>query len=185
MKKIFALLFAFTLISAFLISCSKDENNPSTPSNYVTILGEFSIGDKTFTNHTFDLDTPTELEGYLTSNVAKLPVYNAIRIENEGIDIGNNMVFNFDLEINSASVGDNVSMYADISIIQNNSIPAKQSTSLYIYSESATANITRIGDVGDYIEGTFEGDFNYSTKVVPPFHVKGKFKVKRVLEPLK
>jgi len=179
MKKLYTAMLALTMVSAIFISCSKDDETPT--SNSITILGEFTIGDKTFTDHTFDLGSSSELEGYLTTINAKNSVNNAIRIENEGIDIGNNILFNFDLEVYSASVGDNISMYADVQVYQN--IPLKQTTSLYIYSNNATANITKVGDVGGYIEGTFEGDFNYSGKVVAPFYLKGKFKVKRVPEP--
>lgn len=174
-------MLALTIFSAIFISCSKDDENAS-PSNSITIQGEFTVGDKTFTNPTFDLGTPDDLTAYL-ANYGKSETYNTIVIDNEDVDLGDNFAMNYDIDIYSDTVGSDFSMSAYIAIYEN--IMAKQG-GLYIYSSGAKAKITKVGEVGGYIEGTFEGDFYYDKKAPEPapFYVKGKFKVKRVEQPL-
>lgn len=173
-------MLVLTMISAIFISCSKDDENTS-PSNSITIQGEFTIGTKTFTNPTFDLGSPADLTAYLGYNT-KTTEYNTIYIENEDIDLGNNIFMDYDIDIYSATTGSDFSMYVYVAIYEN--IPAK--SGLYIYSYDAKATVTKVGDVGGYIEGTFEGDFYYDKKIieVAPFHLKGTFKVKRINEPV-
>lgn len=101
-------------------------------------------------------------------------------MENDYIDLGNNIYLYYDFDIYSATTGSDIEMSAYIVIYEN----IQTKSNLYIYDLNALATITKVGDVGEYIEGTFEGDFDYDKKgVIPPFHVKGKFKVKRVEEP--
>jgi len=178
MKKLFAVMLALTMISTIFISCSKDENN--SPSNSITIQGEFTIGTKTFTNPTFDLGSSADLTAYL-ANYSK-STYNTIVISSDGIDLGNNFLMDYDIQIYSVIPGTDISMYAYVAIYEN--IPAK--SGLYIYSYDAKAKVTKVGDVGGYIEGTFEGDFYYDKKIPTPapFHLKGTFKVKRIEQPI-
>lgn len=179
MKKLLTSIFVLAFIGILLNSCKKDDENVAE--NTVTIQGEFTIGTKTFTNPTFDLGSPANLTAYL-ANYSKSSTYNTIVISNDNIDLGNNILMDYDIDIYSVTTGRDFSMYTYIAIYDN--IPAK--SGLYIYSYDAKATITKVGDVGGYIEGTFEGDF-YLDKKLPdpaPYHVKGKFKVKRVQEPM-
>ncbi|HSA05186.1 MAG TPA: hypothetical protein P5145_06320, partial [Tenuifilaceae bacterium] len=50
-------------------------------------------------------------------------------------------------------------------------------------SGSFTTTITKIEDIGGYIEGTYTGSFFISNKKEDPIIVDGIFKVKRIANP--
>lgn len=178
MKKLVSFIAVLAVASTLFVSCQKDDESPD---NVVTIQGELTLGDKTYTNPTFNLGSPTNHVGYLT-NYYPAKDYNGIYIEsNDNIDLGNNVKMEYGLQIYTSQPGAST-MYAWFEFYLDT--PAKQSY-YYIYSYEANVTITKVGDVGDYIEGTFEGDFWYGDKKGgdAPFYLKGKFKVKRVNTP--
>lgn len=177
MKKLISFIAVLAVVSALFVSCEKDEE---TLSNSVKIEGTFTIGEKTYTNPTFNLGEPEAHIGYLVNyGIAK--EYNGIYIEHaEDVDLGDNVELEYYFQIYSAQVGEST-MSSEFEIYLN--LPVKES-GLYIYSNNASVNVTKIGDVGGYIEGTYEGDFYYDDKKAEaPFFLKGKFKVKRINAP--
>jgi len=178
MKKLVSAIAVLAVVSALFISCEKDEESLS---NSVTIEGTFTIGEKTYTNPTFNLGEPEAHVGYLVNyGIAK--EYNGIYIgHEENVDLGDNVELEYYFQIYSAQVGEST-MYSEFEIYLN--LPVKES-GLYIYSGNASVNVTKIDEVGGYIEGTYEGDFYYDKKgSEAPFYLKGKFKVKRTNAPV-
>jgi len=178
MKKLFSVMLALAIFSAIFISCSKDDENAS-PSNSITITGEFIIGEKTYTNPTFDLGEPELHEGYVRPNYQnlKVPVPNMIEIEPfDQFDLGNNTVLDYGYSIYSDAPGTDLPSSAHIEVYLN---VAKES-GIWLYCDNLLTTVTKVGDVGGYIEGTYEGTFYPSVKSEVSYPVKGKFKVKRI-----
>jgi hypothetical protein len=101
--------------------------------------------------------------------------FNAITIEPvQEFDLGDYNFLMYYMDINSAEVGP-AQMSCNFRISSN-----LEKSGLYISSDAVDVNITHIGEVGGYIEGTYEGDFYEAVKKqTPPYHLKGQFKVKR------
>lgn len=174
MKKLLSALLVLTMISTIFISCSKDDENTS-PSNSISITGTFTVGDKTYTNPTFDLGDPSEHEGYIMPNYQKIPAPNQIKIQAaEDFDLGNNILLDYYCYINTNTPGE-ASASAYIEVYMN---VAKEG--LWIYCDNVTATVTKVGDVGGYIEGTYVGTFYPDKKIEVSYPVKGTFKVKRI-----
>jgi hypothetical protein len=175
MNKFIKVVYLFTLTGLSLVSCSKDENEPAF--NTLDIQGEFTVGTKTFTNPSFNLGSPDSLYAYV-ANYGKGSEYNTIVLANEDIDLGNNFTLDCEVEVYTNEPGTDLSMNARVSIYENSS----KGSDFTVFSEGAKATVTKVGEVGGYIEGTFEGDFYYPVKGNNdgPLQIKGKFKVKRV-----
>ncbi len=172
MKKIITLFSLIGLLCIGFVSCKKDSEEVAT--NYVKIEGTFTIGEKEYISPTFDLGNPEDHEAQLNTVISK-NTYNGITIiPAQAFDLGNDNSLMYYMEINSAEVGP-AQMYCNFRI--NSAI--NKSTSLFISNDEVNVNITKIGEVGGYIEGTYESDFYLSGEKQAPFHVKGKFKVKR------
>ena len=169
MKRLLTAIFVLALIGVSINSCKKDEATAS--GNSVTITGTFTVGDKTFTDPTFDLGTPEQHYGYTYYNT-KPPVATAIQIgsgEND-IDLGENVFLYYYMDIYSAAPGTAIETYSYFEVYLDT--PAK-STSLSIYSYDALATVTKVDEIGGYIEGTYEGDYYYDKKnETAPFHLR-------------
>ena len=174
MKRLLTAIFAFALIGIVFTSCKKDDE--TVLDNSITIEGTFTVGDKTYTNPTFDLGLSDQYIGYTYSNT-KLLFHNTIGVEIESFDLGNNALLDYSLTINTAVAGaEEISIQANLYIY----LDAAKTSNFQLYSDSAKAIVTKVDDVGGYIEGTFEGDFSEPGKKTTPYHVKGKFKVKHI-----
>lgn len=177
MKKLFTLIAMFALVGATFVSCEKDDESAS---NTITITGTFEVGDKTYTNPTFDLGSP---EDHIAWTQATTPMKNGsanmikVYLKDEIINIGGVYNLYYRLRIYNdqpgAADGDiNVEIFTD-----------EEKSSVYFGSDEFLVNVTSIGEVGGYIEGTYEGTLYCMNKSVEGFPVKGKFKVKRVPMP--
>lgn len=180
MKKLLTLIAAFALVGVTFVSCEKDDEESA--SNSITITGNVVIGEKEFTNPTFNLGNPDEHQGYTVTFVKK-NVANGIIIEPvELISIGNNLLLGYQMEIYSAEVGQ-TTMYCNVSIYDGT--PLNKTYGFAASASQVTVNITKVGAVGEYIEGTYEGEFGEPTKTeIPTYQIKGKFKVKRIAQPV-
>lgn len=171
MKKLLTLIAMFTLVGATFVSCEKDDEE--SLSNYIKITGEFTVGDKTYTNPTFDLGEPDLHTAYLSPMFEKT---NMIKVEPiEEFDLGNNIMLDYDYYIYGETLGEQESS-AYISIY----LPREKADGFWIYSNDIFTKITKVDEVGGYIEGEYEGTFYPETKDVEGYPVKGKFKVKRI-----
>jgi len=174
MKKLLSAIFALALIGIVLNSCKKDDE--TILDNSITIEGTFTIGEKTFTNPTFNLGEPNLHIGYIRSGFNKSG--NIIIAEPfDEFELGDGIMMNYTYYIYNDTVGEsesdvNISVY----------LPVK-SGGLFIHSGSLVTKITHVGDVGGYIEGHYEGLFYPNVKKEESYFVKGKFKVKRI-EPI-
>ncbi len=134
MKRLLTAIFTLALIGFIFSSCKKDETTPL--SNSVTIQGEFTIGDKTFTNPTFDLGEPQKFVGYFR-NFIKSKEFNGFNFfPTDNIDLGNNVSLSFDNEIYSVVVGP-ATMFIELHFYFNGN------SSFSLYSETATATVTK------------------------------------------
>lgn len=173
MKKLLTLIAIFAIVGATLVSCEKEDEE--SLSNYIKITGEFTVGEKTYTNPTFDLGEPDLHIAYLSPMFQKT---NMIKVEPfEAFDLGNNIILDYDYYIYGEAVGEFESN-ANIAIY----IPEKVSYGFWIYCSDLTTKITKVGEVGGYIEGEYEGTFYPDKKSVEGYPVKGKFKVKRIAD---
>ncbi len=180
MKKLFPLIVVFALVGATFVSCEKDDEEST--SNAITITGTFNVGEKAFNNPTFNLGNPDGFEGFLTSYDVKeangIKIYAPI-----DIDLGNNIYMYFEMEIYTAQPS-TTTMFTNVFIHEG--LITKKINGFSLSCSQGSVTINKVGAVGEYIEGTYEGDF-YETlkKDIPPYHVSGKFKVKCVSEPVK
>ncbi len=173
MKKLIYLTAFAALLITVIQSCKKD-NEQEGLTNYVKIEGTFTVGEKTYVNPTFDLGNPEDHEAELYSEINKSAYDGITIIPAQEFDLGNYNFLMYYIDINSAEVG-SAQMYYNIRISST-----YEKAGLFISSDAVAVNITKIGEVGGYIEGTFEGDLYYAVKKQEtPFHVTGKFKVKR------
>ncbi|HSA05184.1 MAG TPA: hypothetical protein P5145_06310 [Tenuifilaceae bacterium] len=181
MKKLFTLITVLALVSATFVSCEKDDSEPA--SNSITITGTFNVGEKEFTNPTFNLGSAEDHEGFLTSYDV-LKAANGIKIYAPmDIDLGNNLNLYYEMEIYTAQTG-TANMFCNVGIYEQGTV--NKVGGFYLSCSQGSVTVSKIGEVGGYIEGTYEGDFYEGDKgEVAPYHVKGKFKVKRVDEPTK
>ncbi len=178
MNKVLTSAIALIFISAMFLCCKKDDN--STATNSITITGTFTIGDKTYTNPTFDIGDPNLHKGIIRPNyqVQKYPTSNMIYIEPVDIyDLGNNIALNYYYSIYSDAVGADISSSAYIGVYLN----SEKGEGVWLYCDNLLTTVTKVGEVDDYIEGTYEGLFTESPakKDVVEYPVAGKFKVKR------
>lgn len=181
MKKIILALAVLVSACAAIVSCSKDDE--ILPDNSITITGTFTVGDKTYTNPTFDLGGADEHEAYLATFQKNKQEYNTVVINNVNeIMLGSNNFVTYNLQIYSAVPASNVNMYAHIGVYP---VGIAKVSYLSIYGDNAKAKITKIGEVGGYIYGSYEGEFVIPGKTAGTYYVKGKFKVKRINEPVK
>lgn len=172
MKKIITLFSLIGILSIAFLGCKKDSEEGAT--NYVKIEGTFTVGVKEYVNPTFDFGTPEDSEAELYTAIGKKTFNGITIVPVQEFDLGDSNYLMFYIDINSAEVGP-AQMYLNIRISSN-----YEKVGLYISSDAVDVNITKIGDVGEYIEGTYEGDlYNATKKQDLPYHVKGKFKVKR------
>ncbi|HSA05185.1 MAG TPA: hypothetical protein P5145_06315 [Tenuifilaceae bacterium] len=181
MKKLLTLFAVFALVGITFVACEKDDEESA--SNSITITGTFNVGEKEFTNPTFNLGEPDEHQGYTVTFIEK-NVYNGIIIEpTDLISLGNNLYLYYKMEIYTAQPG-TTTMYCNVSIYEG-FIDKKFIADFYVVSQDANVTINKVGALGEYIEGTYEGDFYVPTKAeLPPYQIKGKFKVKRIAQPV-
>ena len=169
MNKLPVLIVLLVLAGATFVSCKKDD---ASASNSVTISGSFDVGEKTFNNPTFDLGSPNDHIGYFTPMIGKTE--NMIVVEpSSQLELGNNIVLDYELDIYRVTPGE-VASYARLAVF----LPEKNS-GLWIYCNNVAVTLTKVGAVGDYIEGKYEGTFLLDKKEEIHF-VKGYFKVKHV-----
>jgi len=175
MKKLLTLIAMFALVGTTFVACEKDDESAS---NTITITGTVNVGQKELIDPSFNLGDPENHVGFLTTfDKAEA---NAMIIEPaDFISLGDNLYLDYEMEIRSAEVGQ-TTMYCNVSIYEG--IPYDKSYNFYVYSSEVAVNITKVGDVGEYIEGTYEGEFGVPTKTeIPTYQIKGKFKVKRIV----
>ena len=177
MKRLLTAIFVLALIGASFYSCKKDETTHN-PNNSITITGTFTIGDNTFTNPTFDLGEPTNHVGSYRIYTLPATVNGLEFYPKNDIDLGNNVTLSYENEIYSAATG-TADMFAEFHFYLNGTL-------FTLYSETATAKVTKIDAVGGYIEGTYEGTFYEPTrKNQTSYSIKGSFKVEHIAEPAK
>ncbi len=180
MKKLLSLFFVLAVVGTTFVSCDKDDDE--TPvTNSVTITGTFTVGDKTYTSPTFDLGSPENHKGYIEEMITKgekrvSPL--VISQVDDSISLGEGYSIRYKFFINSIVVGQ-TNGYARIVVYD------KAENEAYLTSSECAFNITAIGNVGEYIEGTYEGTFAElePLKGSVTYPVKGIFKVKRVEAP--
>lgn len=176
MKKFFAVAVAFFFVSTHFIGCKKD-NNDAPGSNSITITGTFTVGETTFNNATFFLGDPNAHEGYVRPNyqIVRKDVLNMIEIVPvNNIDLGNNIFLSYEYYIFTDTPG-SVQSELYIKVLEGD---VKGNFMIACYN--APVKITKVDEVGGYIEGTFEGTFHIDKKSVDSYPVKGRFKVKRI-----
>lgn len=171
MKKLLALIAAFLFVGITLVSCDKDESESA--SNSITIVGSILVGDKTYENPTFDLGNSDDNIGWFQTNYKKSDSIIVIGAVSE-IDLGDNIALYYDYTIYGDTPGDFQS-FAHIAIYLNES-----KSSFSIFCDNLTTTLTKVGDVGGYIEGFYEGSFQPEAKTSESYAVKGNFRVKRV-----
>ena len=175
MKKLFTLIAVFALVSVSFISCEKDDEESA--SNTLTITGTFHVGDKTYTNPTFNLGNPDNhnawVQNPLKADVTCIRAY----LKNEIMDIGGGYTLYYVLRIYDYQEGETGGEL-------DFAISSTDQSSVYFSSNEFSVNVTSIGEIGGYIEGTYEGVL-YQTvaKSAGGLPVKGNFKVKRVPVP--
>lgn len=178
MRKLFTLVFAITIVGLIFNSCKKDDE--TVLDNSITIEGTFTVGDKTYTNPTFDLGASTDHKGFRYPMYVKSiePTY-MIKIEplEDVFDLGEGMLLEYDYYIYSDAVGVKTNSEVEFGVFD----PLKQ-VGFWLYSNNVTTTVTTVDAVGGYIEGTFEGTFYVERKVETTYPVKGKFKVKRTAD---
>lgn len=177
MKKLILFLLALVTISVSFVSCEK-EDEKLTGVNVVSFTGELIIGDKTYTNPTFDLGDPKEHIAYLRPQYNKNSMVNFIKMEPwDIIYLPENLVFNYNFNINTDKVGVAESDgYIRISIDDSDE-------EIWLDGEFTTT-ITKMEEIDGYIEGTYTGTFySYNKKEGNPITVEGAFKVKRIANP--
>lgn len=171
MKKLFTLIAVFVLVSATFVSCEKDDDESA--SNTITITGTFEVGDKTYTNPTFDLGSPENNNAWVRNDLSVIRAF----LKDEIMVIGGGYSLYYVLRIYDEQLGMGE---GEIDF----AISSADQSSIYFTSNEFSVNVTSIGEVGGYIEGTYEGVLYPPTaKNADGFPVKGKFKVKRVPEP--
>jgi hypothetical protein len=167
-----------TLVSATFVSCEKDDE--TSVSNSITIAGTVDVGDQQLTDPTFNLGNPEDHEGYLTSyskGAADLIIISPVEL----VSLGNNLYLYYEMHIYSTEVGE-TTMYCEVSIYDG--LQGKKVSYFNVSADDIAVNISKVGDVGGYIEGTYEGVFSIPTKVdIPTYQINGKFKVKRIAAP--
>lgn len=173
MKKFILNLFTLSMILVSFISCEKE--NEMTGVNVISFTGEFVIGNKTYTNPTFDLGDPKEHIAYLlpqyseknsSSYFIKMEPWNIIYLPND-------IKFNYNFNIYTDKIGTAESDgYINIFSINN------EDEEIWL-NGSFTTTITKIEDIDGYIEGTYTGSFYPSNKKENPITIDGIFKVKR------
>ena len=77
MKKLLTFITVITLLGVTFVSCQKE--SVDSTENYIRIMGEFTVGDSTFTSPIFNLGSPALHVGYLSPMDSK--EVNMIRIE--------------------------------------------------------------------------------------------------------
>jgi len=177
MKKLFLFFLSLTTIFVSFTACEK-EDGKLTGVNVVSFTGDLVIGNKTYTNPTFDLGDPNEHIAYTRPQYNKNSVVNIIKMEPwDIIYLPDNLVFNYNFDINTDEVGVAESDgYIEISIDDSEE-------GIWLYGEFTTT-ITKIEEIGGYIEGTYTGTFYPSIKKKEnPIAVEGVFKVKRISNP--
>jgi len=175
MRKFLKALFALALVGLVFNSCKKDDETASE--NSITIEGTFSIGDKTFTNPTFDLGSPVNHYGHLV-NLGKLNSSHAIQIrDEEPIDIDNNIELQYYLFFYGAQEG-SFSGEGKIEIY----IDATKQSYVILSANLINVKVIKVEEVGGYIQGTYEGTF-YNQNSEDSYPVKGVFKVMHVNGP--
>lgn len=167
MKKFFALIAVFALVVATFVSCEKD-NEESLP-NYITINGDIVVSETlTYSNPTFDLGSPDDHFGRYESSLSSDKSI-LIGFKNGNSDIGDGYLLEYYVRLfpdqKSASLG-------QISI----EIYKEGESGIGFGSQEINANIISIGEVGGYIEGTYQGIIY--PKKGDGYTVKGKFKVR-------
>lgn len=180
MKNLLTLIAVFALASSMLVSCEEDED---AVANSITIDGTIQVGVTQYNNPTFNLGSPDKHEGYLVSFIDKKIANGIIVKPITNISLGDYLYANYEMQIHTAQLG-TTTMYCNISLFKG-FIDKKVVADFYVVSQDADVTVTKVGAVGDYIEGTYEGDFYEPTKKeIPPFHIKGNFKVKRIEAPV-
>ncbi len=171
MKKLLTFITVITLLGVTFVSCQKE--SVDSTENYIRIMGEFTVGDSTFTSPIFNLGSPALHVGYLSPMDSK--EVNMIRIEpDSALVVDNDIVLDYNYYIYGSTEGEFESS-ANVAIY----IPAKTS-GFWIYSDDFTTTVTKVGNVGGYIEGNYEGTFFLDKKTEVSYPVKGKFKVERI-----
>lgn len=171
MKKLLALIAAFLFVGITIVSCDKDESESA--SNSITITGNFEVGNKTYEDPTFILGNSDDNIGWFQPNIKKGDSIIVIGAVSE-IDLGNNIALYYDYTIYGDTPGEFQSS-AHIAIYLNES-----KTSLSIFCDNLTITLTKVGTVGGYIEGFYEGNFQPEVKKAETYAVKGNFRVRRV-----
>lgn len=171
MKKLLTLISVFAFVSAIFVACEKDSEGSA--SNTITITGSFDVVDKTYTNPTFDLGGSDNYVGFAI--VTKNAFLSDIRIEClEDINLGSGYMLNYYLNLYQVSKGESIgSLGIEVS---------KEDGYVYLYNEQIPVNVTKMGEIGDYIEGNYEGTLYFGSKET--LTVKGKFKVKHIEPPV-
>ncbi len=175
MKKLITLFTVFVLVGITVVSCEKDDSESA--SNSIKITGTFTVGDKTYENPTFDLGDPTAHIGYI--QIQEPLKSNRIYVgPKEPFDVGNGIFLNYESYINGDAPGTYESdAYVSVYIPNGKS-------GIWLYSSDLTSTITKVDEVGGYIEGYYEGTFYQESKLTGSYTVKGKFKVLRIEYPV-
>jgi len=173
MNKIITKIVLLTVLGCSLYACKKDDEPPvqEPPTNTVNIQESLTFGDKTYTNYTFDLGKPDQNFGYFTT-FDKSSESNGILIyPKDSIDLGDNLKLGYELQVQSTVVG-SCRIYVLIKFYENGEVSAM------FWTQMVTGNITKIDEVGGYIEGTYQSMYTGSG------FLTGKFKVSRISQPL-
>ncbi len=169
-KKLF--LFNFLLCIVLISnSCKKDDNSPDF-TNSITITGTFTVGGKEYINPTFALGSASEHIGYYIYNSKSAT---GIKLEPwDIVELGNNTVLNYNFDIYGTTPSSNPKELSGfLSIYQR----GDDSDEFTLMNQNVSAVITKVEEVGGYIEGTYEGDFqDFSGNTT--YHIIGVFKVK-------
>lgn len=172
MKKFIALIAMFALVGTTFVSCNKDEEE-SLP-NYITINGDIVVNETlTYFSPTFNLGDPDDHFGQYEYSLSS---DNSILIgfKNGNFSIGDGYLLEYNLRLfpdqKSASLG-------QISI----EIYKEGESGIGLGSQEIEVKIISIGEVGEYIEGTYQGVIY--PKKSDGYSVQGRFKVKHINNP--
>lgn len=177
MKRLSIILMLSALVFNFT-SCENDESEDYD--NSITINGSITIDGKTYNNPTFNMGTSMEVKGYtwLTDNPTAQIYYIGIYPETDLIDTGNGLGIHYYIVLEGSQPG-TCGLTGNIMFHKNDQ---------FVYgleSKSVQATITKVDQVGGFIEATFTGTFQNFDNNPTTFTVSGKIKAKRIAEPTK
>lgn len=158
-------------------SCESDDND--SYDNYITISGSITINGKTYSNPTFNLGTSSEIQGFLYQ-----------------MEIGKNQTSYIDISPKAGTVSAIDDLNIHYYLVLEGDQPGNAGlTAMILFNKGdenvftlesvqVQATITKIEEVGGFIEATYSGSFMDHNTSSQSYSAQGKIKAKRIQEPI-